>query len=327
MDQLKTIPSEATELRAGSQTLSVESETFSLTPYSGQLVEHWYWGQFVFETSSMKMYKDKIPALVDHDTTRGCGVIDEMSIEGNEAVFSGKFVENQNSQYVKDMKEVGMECSLRFDPEKTRIEEVPEGAEVEVNGETFTGPLFVFRDTTIMEVSFTLFGHVPNTETSFVHSSNNQGEETMADTAPTQAELEQSAQNTVTERLSRMNEMCDDASFVMECFNKGMSIEDFGSELLSKQSEELASLKGKVSDLEAQLEEAKSTDGVAFSAGESADKEDEPKDFMGKASKLAKDEGIKLHVALSKVAKENPDLYEQFKSEAPVAPKKVGGAK
>ena len=326
MSEVKTIPSEATELRAGSQNLKLEEETFSLTPYAGQLVKHWYWGAFVFESSSMRMAKEKIPALLDHDTTKGCGVIDSFDLDGNETVFSGRFVENEHTDYIKAMKEVGMECSLRFDPEETRIEEVPEGAEVEVNGETFTGPLFVFRDTLIKEVSFTLFGHVPNTETSFVHSSIQKGEP-MAESVPSQAELEQSAQNSMTDKLSRMNEMCDDANFVMECFTKGMSIEDFGSELLSKQSEELTSLKGKVSDLEAQLEEAKSTDGVAFSAGESADVEPEPADFVGKANKLAKDEGIKLHVAFSRVAKENPDLYEQFKSEAPVAPKKVGGSK
>lgn len=320
--QLKTIPSEATQLKVSSvDPSSLQEDTFSLTPYKvGQVVEHYYWGKFVFEVESMYMRKDIIPALVDHDTLRGAGKINKFNKE--DVSFSGDFIENEHSKYVKDMKEVGVECSLRFDASKADIVEVYEGQEIEVDGFTHEGPLFVFKDAPIMEVSFTMFGHVDETQTNFSHSVNQ--EIIMAETAPNQAELEQSAAKTVKENLKRMNELCADKDFVMTCFSEGLSIEEFSSKLLEKQSEEIASLKVATSDLENKVSELENgnPEGVSFSGYSDGSKGDEaPTEFRALAKHIAKEEGLSLRAAYSKVAKEKPELYEKFKNEAPLGGK------
>lgn len=319
----QTIPSEATQLKVSAVDAdAIGEETFSLTPYKlGQVVEHWYWGKFVFEVSSMYMRKDVIPALVDHDTLRGAGKINNFNKE--DVSFSGAFIDNDHSKYVKDMKDVGVECSLRFDAGKADIVEVYEGQEVEVDGFTHEGPLFVFKEAPIMEVSFTMFGHVDETQTIFSKHSVNQ-EINMADT-PTQAELEQSAKKSVKENLDRMNQLCADKDFVMTCFTEGLSIEEFSSKLLEKQAEEISALKAANSDLENQVQELKSSapEGVAFS-GDSEDNsaDEKPTEFRALAIYTAKEDGISIREAYSKVAKENPELYAQFKDEAPVGGKK-----
>lgn len=317
----QTIPSEATQLKVSAvDPKSIEEENFTLIPYQlGQVVEHYYWGRFVFEASSMKMRKDVIPALVDHDTGKGAGVINEFNSE--DVSFSGHFLNNDNAQYVKDMKDVGMECSLRFDASNTVITEVPEGQSVEVDGFTHEGPLYVFQEASIMEVSFTVFGHVNETQTIFSHSVKQ--ETPMADNAPNLAELEQSAEKNIKEKLDRMNQLCADKDFVMTCFSQGMGIEEFSSKLLEKQAEEIASLKASNSDLETKVEELKSDapEGVQFSASSDKDKVEVPTEFRALAQHVAKEEGISMRCAYSKVAKENPALFQEFKDNAPLGGK------
>jgi phage head maturation protease len=304
------IPSEAYEFR--SSDLKVEEKTFTLTPYKlGQVVEHFYWGKFVFEAASMRMAKGAIPALVDHDTLRGCGKIDAMTI-GDDVEFSGKFVENEHSKYVQDMRDVGMECSLRFDPSKTIIEEVLEGSSVEVDGFTHEGPIVVFKEALIKEVSFTLFGHVPDTQTKFKQTAPTVTEESaMADQVPNTAELEQSAIKSVNDKLAQFNAMCDDKSFVMACFSEGMDLPVFTQKVLEKKNEEIASLSEKITSLESKITELKDKkpEGVQFSA-EEPDKPQEDT-FLSLRDKYV-EKGMSITDASIAAFKENPELHAKF---------------
>lgn len=313
MDKMTKAPIEAAQFKLGPTEVSVDEEksTFEMRPYKkGQVVEHWYWDKFVFETDSMRMKKDVIPALVDHDTMAGAGAISEMSID-EFVSFKGEFVENQHSEYVKSMRGL-METSLRFDLNETDAEYIVEGAEVEVDGFKHEGPLYVFRNAPIMESSFTLFGHVPDTSTSF-----NKQETPMAD-APNPTDVRAS----VTSELAKFSSMCSDAEFVLACFNKGMSIEQFSSELLTKQSQEITSLKEKNESLEQEISELKAKADTAaspaegapvveFSSSEGAEAEGAdkaPADFMS-AIESFKGEGMDARAALTKAAQTYPELY------------------
>jgi len=314
-----TIPSEATQLRASSSDLKLDEKTFSLSPYkAGQVVSHFYWGKFVFEASSMKMAKDVIPALLDHDTTKGAGKIDSMEL--SETVdFSGSFIENEHSKYIQDMREVGMECSLRFDPERTVIEEIPEGGEVTVDGFTHEGPLYVFKEAVIKEVSFTLFGHVPDTETSF-STAPTMEESAMADTQPTTAELEQSAKSSFDAKIAQFKTMTDDAQFIMD--NSGDSVEQFSAKLLVKQNEAKAVADAKIAELQSKLDE-KEVNAVAFSKEEEKTevKEKIPTEFCAYVSYLQKKEGLTKREASLKAAATQKDMHAQFKNDCPLGGK------
>jgi hypothetical protein len=299
-------PSEAFRFRAGNGSVKeLETGTFSLEPYAlGQAVDHWYWGRFVFEASSMKMYKEEIPALVDHDTMKGCGRIKSMKKDGKVSM-SGEFIDNEHAKYVKSMKGL-MECSLRFNESQTDIEEIKEGNEIEVDGFKHQGPLFVFRNAPIMEVSFTLFGAVPNTSTSF-----SKRETVMAD-----APITKSAD--VSAVIEKMSGMCSDAQFVLQCFKKGMGIEEFSANLLGKQNLEIEQFKKEIEAKDAEILSLKEklakpnagSNPVVFNAP--SDKSDSaPKTYLEAIEKF-KAEGKDQKSAMSLACKNFPELYKVF---------------
>jgi hypothetical protein len=316
----KTIPSEATQLRASSSDLKVSEKEFSLSPYkAGQVVAHPYWGKFVFEVSSMKMAKDVIPALLDHDTAKGAGKINKMEL--SETVdFSGAFIDNEHSKYIQDMREVGMECSLRFDPQATTITEVPEGGEITIDGFTHEGPMFAFQDSIIKEVSFTMFGHVPDTVTSFSTAPTIKEESAMADSQPNQAELEQSAKLSFDKKIAQFKTMTDDAQFIMD--NAGDSVEEFSAKLLVKQGEAKVASDAKIAELQAKLDE-KEVNAVAFSKeeGKTEVKEEVPSEFCEYVSFLQKKEGLSKREASLKAAATQPEMHAQFKNDCPLGGK------
>jgi len=304
MSNNQQIPSEAFRFRAGNGSVKSVSETgsFELAPYKlGQLVEHWYWGKFLFEVSSAKMYKDTIPALVDHDTAKGCGKITAMK-KDNGLQVTGEFIDNEHAKYVRSMNGL-MECSLRFNESRTDIEEIKEGNKVEVDGVEHEGPLVVFRNAEIMEVSFTLFGAIPNTTTSF-----NKGF-IMADTpkiADPSAVIE------------KMSALCKDASFVLQCFKKGMSVDEFASSLVVKQNLEIEQFKVELQNKDAEIAElktkmAKQPTGVAPVAfgAPVAQASAEPKTYMEAIAKF-KAEGKDQKTAMSMACGQYPELYKSF---------------
>jgi len=299
-------PSEAFRFRAGNGSVKeLEAGSFELEPYQlGQAVKHWYWGAFVFEASSLKMYKDEIPALVDHDTMKGCGRIKAMA-KDVKVKMSGEFIDNEHAKYVKSMKGL-MECSLRFNDSQTDVEEIKEGHSVEVDGFTHQGPIVVFRNAPIMEVSFTLFGAVPNTSTSF-----SKREIIMAD-APSQKSADVSAV------IENMSAMCSDAQFVLQCFKKGMGIEEFSANLLGKQNLEIEQFKKEIEAKDAEISSLKEklakpmtgSNPVTFS-DHSTHAENAPKTYLEAIEKF-KAEGKDQKSAMSLAGKNYPELYKAF---------------
>lgn len=132
---------------------------FSGVAYTGDpIVRHPYWGTVIFDLSMMKL-PPKLPALRDHDNECIAGYASESTI-GNE----GLTVAGVLSSVTDDGKEVAglsdegfpWQMSVRIEPE--RIEEVLAGSTTIVNGRSVQGPCYIFRESTILEVSFTATG-------------------------------------------------------------------------------------------------------------------------------------------------------------------------
>lgn len=316
--QTTNLPSEACQLRAmPTGKADVEESKFTLSPYKkGQRVKHPWWGEFMFETSSMRMGRKRIPVTVDHDTSRGAGYATSMSIGEDGLVnLDGDFVKNEHADYIKSFKGADvMETSLQFDPMETEFVILDEGEFKEVDGEEVEGPLVIFRNSPIVEVAFTLMGAVPNTQTSFSQQSSIAKESPMADKVPNEAEIQASARTQMQAQFARMNEMCGDKEFVASCFSKGMSIEDFSEKVIEKQNAEIAQFKAQVAQLEADLEAAKAEgqDGVQFSAAAAQGGEPEKLDYKGIVAKFCA-EGMKSGEAHIKAAREFPEEYSAFR--------------
>ena len=141
-----------------------DEQRFSIIGYSGEIIpNHWYWGNVAFDLTGMKFAKKRTPVLEEHSTDRRIGFSDKQEIS-DKVLIQGPFLDNETAVAIfKDMKKgFPMEASLRVLP--SVIEDVEQGASVEVNGKTLKGPGAVFRKSTIEEVSICVFGADANTE-------------------------------------------------------------------------------------------------------------------------------------------------------------------
>lgn len=138
--------------------------TFSGVAYSGEvIVGHWYWDNVVFDLSTMSV-PDKLPALVDHDRAQRAGFVTSSDIS-NETGFtvSGTLLSNKAGESVAGESDEGFPWQMSVHINPGSIEEVGPGTTVFVNGRELPGPLTVFRNSTLSEVSFTATGWDANT--------------------------------------------------------------------------------------------------------------------------------------------------------------------
>lgn len=203
---------------------------FSGVAYSGDMISsHWYWGNLVFDIASTKA-PEKVPALVEHQPNRiaGSGTMSfgsEMRIEG---LLSAK---TPDAQLVADQSDEGFPWQMSVYIEPGSIEEVKPGSNITVNGRQFTGPVTVFRNSMIREVSFCATGADANTSAQVFSRHAQREEPTMtqetnkpanapsvedlqaqvtkltADVAAANARAESAEKEAVTFRRSRLAEM------------------------------------------------------------------------------------------------------------------------
>lgn len=131
---------------------------FSGIAYSGDVItNHWYWGNVIFELASITV-PDKLPALIDHNRSERAGFVTASRIEQDGLRMDGTLLSNEHGQSVAHDSDDGFpwQMSVHIDP--GRVEEVMAGVKVNINGKEHVGPLTVFKDSTLREVSFTATG-------------------------------------------------------------------------------------------------------------------------------------------------------------------------
>jgi hypothetical protein len=137
---------------------------FSGVAYSGEVIKkHWYWGDVVFDLHSMSV-PSKLPALIDHDRGARCGYVLEHDISENAGLtVKGNLLSNTHGAAVAAESDEGFPWQMSVHIEPGSVEEVMSGSTVAVNGRSFAGPITVFRNSKIAEVSFTATGWDSNT--------------------------------------------------------------------------------------------------------------------------------------------------------------------
>ena len=136
-----------------------KKRTFEGTAYGGgRITDHYYWGSngVVFDLENIEI-KTPTPLLEEHFTSSRVGVVKEVSTSQNIQV-KGHFLNNQSAQQIIDDSdnEYPFQMSLYIIPGS--IEEVGQGQNVIVNGQTFTGPIAVFRHNRIREFTVCSLG-------------------------------------------------------------------------------------------------------------------------------------------------------------------------
>ena len=135
-----------------------KQRTFSGVAYGGGKIEgHWYWGDVVFDISKITMSAERVAALIDHDRAQRCGYTTGYSTADNQFSVSGVLLDNEFGNAVASESDQGFpwQMSVHLDPSRV---EVIESGSVQVNGQTFSAPITIFRDSKLHEVTFTATG-------------------------------------------------------------------------------------------------------------------------------------------------------------------------
>lgn len=177
------------------QAVEGKKRTFKGTAYSGGRVDgHWYWGRtgVVFDLESIEI--DSPTALLEeHFGTSRVGVVKKVDTNGKIEV-EGHFLTNDRAKaVVQDSDdEFPFQMSMYIDPGS--VEEVNTGQTVVVNGQSFTGPIAVFRNNRIREFTICSTGADRNTSIKAFSSKANSSQQPTEDTNVTELEQAKAAQ-------------------------------------------------------------------------------------------------------------------------------------
>ena len=138
--------------------------TFAGIAYTGGRVDgHWYWGRtgVVFDLEGIEI-ATPTPLLEEHFSANRIGVVKQVSTTAGIDV-SGHFLKNPKAlEIIQDSDdEFPFQMSMFIDPGS--IEEVLQGQTVNVNGQSFTGPIAIFRNNRIREFTICSTGADRNT--------------------------------------------------------------------------------------------------------------------------------------------------------------------
>jgi hypothetical protein len=168
------IPAAACLVAGGEFTVTRKNETdksgsLRMVARSGQPIEHWFWGRVVHDLAGMRLHKPRLPVDYVHDPKEVIGYLNHFSAESGDLVTSGALVPFKDSDRAteimhKQAQGVPYEASINFGGDGLRVEEVPAGQSVAVNGYDFEGPGIVIREWPLRGVAICPYGADMHTE-------------------------------------------------------------------------------------------------------------------------------------------------------------------
>lgn len=131
---------------------------FRMVANTGKVISsHGWWGALGIDLDGVA-FKQKLPALKDHDTEKPVGFTTKVERSDAGLVAEGQLLDTEHARQVTELADQGFpwQASVRFEP--VRVQVLVEGEEAEVNGQTMTGPGHVLRESVLREVTFTALG-------------------------------------------------------------------------------------------------------------------------------------------------------------------------
>ena len=137
---------------------------FSGTAYGGGVVtDHPFFNRVAFDLSTTKVVTPA-PALYSH-RPEPVGVIRAAAVDSKIAISGELFSDiDDQAKSIATKADRGMPWQLSVGIYPGHVDEYGQGAKVQLNGQTLDGPLTVFRDNRIREVSFCPLGADHTTE-------------------------------------------------------------------------------------------------------------------------------------------------------------------
>ena len=169
--------------------------TFDAEVYSGGRIDnHYYWGRsgVLIDLQGLQL-KSKIGLVEEHFGGKRVGVATSYEVNTKFSA-KGHFLSNPKAkEIVQDIdEEYPFQMSWWADPES--IEEIAPGKTVFVNGQEFTGPIHIFRNVRVHEITICGVGADTQTSVQAFSGKTNPSEPQPEDTDVTELEKAQAAQ-------------------------------------------------------------------------------------------------------------------------------------
>ena len=181
--------------------------TFDAEVYSGGRIDnHYYWGRsgVVIDLQGLQL-KSKIGLVEEHFGGKRVGVATSYEVNTKFSA-KGHFLSNPKAkEIVQDIdEEYPFQMSWWADPES--IEEIAPGKTVFVNGQEFTGPIHIFRNVRVHEITICGVGADTQTSVQAFSGKTNPSEPQPEDTDVTELEK---AQAKITELTGQVNTLTE----------------------------------------------------------------------------------------------------------------------
>ena len=177
--ETRKVPAAATRFAAELQPQAGEFAEgtpipLSLVARTAGVANHRYWGRAVHDFAGMVTTNPRIPIDYIHDGMTALGFAENPQVDSGNLRLAATFVslgEGDKAAEIAAKARAGVpyQCSITMG--QFSVEEVPEGMQAEANGQTFTGPVAIFRQWELRGVAVCLFGSDSGTALEFGHDS------------------------------------------------------------------------------------------------------------------------------------------------------------
>jgi hypothetical protein len=156
VDKTKVTDPKAFRFAAG--TLAVEpgedKRRYAGVAYSGkEVTDHPFWSKVIFDLASTASER-RVAVLLNHDGDQIVGHTEAVEIAGDIKVAGFLYADEPDGALVAKRSDAGFPWQMSVHIVPGRVEEIRAGETVEVNGEQFAGPGYVFRNARLREISF-----------------------------------------------------------------------------------------------------------------------------------------------------------------------------
>lgn len=154
-------------------TTDTKSRPIQMLARTNKVVNHWWWGRCIHDFSGM-IHADRIILDYCHSTDDIIGYADQFIVDEKGLTLKGRVesvLENDEAELLLKRMDKGIpyQSSIYFD--EAVIEWIPDGFSAEVNGETQSGPLCVFRKWLLRASSACPHGYDSDSNTSSTEQS------------------------------------------------------------------------------------------------------------------------------------------------------------
>lgn len=136
---------------------------WSMLAHTGKVVSRW-WGRLVLDMDGAK-YRQKLALLKDHNASEPIGYSTKVERTKRGIEASGRMLTSELADQVIKYSREGFPWQASLMAVPMRVEELEPGATADVNGGTVTGPLTIFREWEMHELTLTTLGADDNTTT------------------------------------------------------------------------------------------------------------------------------------------------------------------